>query len=274
MQNFEWKNIYRGMLMGASDVVPGVSGGTIAVVLGIYDRWIEAINGIFSKRWKEHLGFLIPLLLGVGTAFLLLSRVIEWLFEHYPEPTQFFFLGLIIGVLPYLYHKADMKHTFQLKHYLLLLIGAVIVASMVFFQAGETEAMQNLTMENYILLFFSGWIASSAMVLPGISGSFLLLIIGVYTTVISGISDFRLDIIAVVGLGLVIGVVAMSKIVKFFLENYTAGTFAVIIGLVVGSVVVIFPGIPESGGLIAASIIAFIGGLLAAYLLGRIEYTQ
>ncbi|SEB18071.1 putative membrane protein [Thalassobacillus cyri] len=269
---FEWKNIYRGILMGASDVVPGVSGGTIAVVLGIYDRLIDAINGIFSRRWKEQLGFLIPLFIGVGTAIILLSRLIEWLFEHYPAPTKFFFLGLIIGVLPYLYHKADMKHTFKGKHYGLLLIGAVFVASLSFFQAGETEPMQNLTLSSYILLFFSGWLASSAMVLPGISGSFILLIIGVYSTIISGVSNFKLDIIAVVGVGLVIGVVIMSKIVKFFLENYTAGTFAVIIGLVIGSVFVIFPGVPESGVMMAVSVVAFIGGLLAAYLLGRVEY--
>lgn len=91
---WEWRNIYRGMLMGASDVVPGVSGGTIAVVLGIYDRLIEAINGFFTKEWKKHLKFLLPLGIGVVTSILLLARLIEWLFEHYPGPTQFFFPGI------------------------------------------------------------------------------------------------------------------------------------------------------------------------------------
>ncbi|WP_281976195.1 DUF368 domain-containing protein [Halobacillus litoralis] len=269
---WEWRNIYRGILMGASDVVPGVSGGTIAVVLGIYDRLIEAINGLFSKEWKKHLKFLVPLGIGVVTSIALLAKLIEWLFEHYPGPTQFFFLGLIIGVLPYLVHKADMKHQFKGKHYMLVLIGAVIVASMVFFQTSESEPMQNITFSTYILLFFSGWIASSAMILPGISGSFILLIIGVYSTVVSGISDFQLDIIAVVGLGIVCGIVVMSKIVKFFLENYTSGTFAIIIGLVIGSVFVIFPGVPENLTMWIVSIITFVGGLLAAWLLGRVEY--
>ncbi|MGV2622610.1 DUF368 domain-containing protein [Halobacillus sp. ACCC02827] len=269
---WEWKNIYRGLLMGASDVVPGVSGGTIAVVLGIYDRLIEAINGIFSREWKRHLRFLIPLGIGIGISIVLLANVIEWLFEHYPGPTQFFFLGLIIGVLPYLAHKADMKHTFKAQHYLLLLIGAAAVASMVFFQTGESEPLQNMTASTYLLLFFSGWIASSAMILPGISGSFILLIIGIYSTVVSGISDFRIDIIAVVGIGILIGLITMSKIVKFFLENYTAGTFAVIIGLVIGSVFVIFPGVPENGVMWIVSIVTFLAGLAAAWLLGRVEY--
>ncbi|MGP4076088.1 DUF368 domain-containing protein [Halobacillus sp. K22] len=269
---WEWRNIYRGMLMGASDVVPGVSGGTIAVVLGIYDRLIEAINGFFTKEWKKHLKFLLPLGIGVITSILLLAKLIEWLFEHYPGPTQFFFLGLIIGVLPYLTHKADVKHKFKANHYLILLIGAVLVASMAFFQTNETEPMQNLTLSTYVLLFFSGWIASSAMILPGISGSFILLIIGVYSTVVGGVSDLKFDIIAVVGLGIVFGIVVMSKIVKFFLENYTSGTFALIIGLVIGSVFVIFPGVPGGAGMWIVSVLTFLGGLLAAWLLGRVEY--
>ncbi|MBH0231594.1 DUF368 domain-containing protein [Halobacillus yeomjeoni] len=269
---WEWRNIYRGMLMGASDVVPGVSGGTIAVVLGIYDRLIEAINGVFSKEWKKHLKFLIPLGMGVSISIILLASLIEWLFEHYPDPTKFFFLGLIIGVLPYLAHKADMKRTFKVKHYVLLLIGAGIVASMAVFQTGESGQIQDLDSSTYLLLFFSGWLASSAMILPGISGSFILLVIGVYSTVVGGISDFKIDIIAVVGLGILFGILVMSKIVKFFLDNYTIGTFAVIIGLVIGSVFVIFPGVPGTLILWIVSFITFISGLLTAWLLGRVEY--
>ncbi|WP_090236412.1 DUF368 domain-containing protein [Lentibacillus halodurans] len=268
----EWKNIYRGMLMGASDVIPGVSGGTIAVLLGIYDQLIAAVNGFLSKNWKKQLGFLIPLGIGIVLAVFLLSHVIEWLFGHYPGPTQFFFLGLIIGVLPYLSRKADAKNTFEIKHVLLLVVGAVIVGSMVFLQTNEGTAIENVTMSTYILLFFSGFIASSAMILPGISGSFMLLIIGVYTTVFSGISNFQLDIIIVTGAGIVIGLVVMSKIIHFFLKNYYTGTFAVIIGMVIGSIFVVFPGWPTDPSHVLFSIVAFALGLAAAYMLGKVEY--
>ncbi|WP_409252605.1 DUF368 domain-containing protein [Bacillus sp. SCS-153A] len=270
---WEWKNIYRGMIMGASDVIPGVSGGTIAVMLGIYDRLIAAINGIFSKEWKQHLRFLIPLGMGVVTSILLLAKLIEWLFEHYPAPTQFLFMGLIIGIIPYLAKKSEMKHTFKQNHYVLLLIGAVVVASMVFFKSEETAVIENITAGTYIMLFFSGFIASAAMILPGISGSFILLIIGVYSTVISAISNFQLDVIFVVGIGVLLGIVVMSKLIKFFLERYSSATYALIIGLVVGSIVVIYPGIPDSASLIVLSVVTFLGGLFFARVLGRVEYS-
>ncbi|TFJ92080.1 DUF368 domain-containing protein [Lentibacillus salicampi] len=268
----EWKNIYRGLVMGASDVIPGVSGGTIAVLLGIYDRLIAAINGLMSKDWKKQLGFLIPLGIGIVTSIFLLANVIKWLFEHYPGPTKFFFLGLILGVLPYLFHKADAKSKFQAKHILMLLIGAALVGSLGFLQASEGAVIENVTTSTYILLFFSGIIASSALVLPGISGSFMLLILGVYQTVMTAVSDLQLDIIAITGVGIVIGIVVMSKIVHFFLNNYYTGTFAVIIGMVIGSVFVVFPGWPVEGSLVLLSIVTFALGLAAAYLLGKVEY--
>lgn len=268
----EWRNIYRGMMMGASDVVPGVSGGTIAVVLGIYDQLIEAINGFFSKEWKKHLGFLIPLGIGVVTAIFLLAGAIEYLFEHHPGPTQFAFLGLIIGVIPYLLKKSEARYTFKVNHFFLLIIGVGIVASMLFFRSDEVAPITDITLSTYGFLFMAGFIASSAMILPGISGSFLLLVIGAYSTIINAVSEIKLDIIAVVGLGIVLGILVMSKVIHYFLENYTTATFAVIIGLVIGSIFVIFPGWPTTIQGTIISIVTFALGLFVAFILGRVEY--
>ncbi len=270
----EWKNIYRGLAMGASDVIPGVSGGTIAVLLGIYDRLIAAINGITSKEWKRHLGFLIPLGLGMVIAIFLLANIIEWLFEHYPDPTQFFFLGLIIGVLPYLFNQANAKTTFKAKHFLLLLLGAVIIGSMAFFNAEESAVMSEMNFSTYVLLFFSGFAGSAAMIIPGISGSFVLLVIGVYVTVIEAISNLYFDIIIVTGLGIAVGILVMSKIIHYFLTNHHSATFALIIGLVIGSTVVIFPGWAGTFPIMIASILTFAAGLAVAYILGRVEYKE
>src|SRR5699024_7531892 len=90
-KGMEWKNVYRGLLRGASDVIPGVSGGTIAIRLGIYDQLIASINGLMTKEWNKQFGFLIPLGIGVATSILLFSKVIDWLLKHYPGPLQFFF---------------------------------------------------------------------------------------------------------------------------------------------------------------------------------------
>ncbi|BAC12548.1 hypothetical conserved protein [Oceanobacillus iheyensis HTE831] len=270
----EWKNIYRGLAMGATDVVPGISGGTIAVLLGIYDQLIQSLNGLFSKDWKKHLGFLIPLGIGIVAAIFLLASVIEWLFEHHPQQTQFFFLGLILGVLPYLFHKANAKTDFTAKHYVYLVIGFIVVSIMAFFNPTEGQAIENMTPATYLLLFVSGFIGSSAMIIPGISGSFMLLLLGVYTTVISAISNLYFDIIIVTGLGIAIGFIVMSKIIAYFLRNHYTSTYAVIIGLVIGAVVVVYPGFSDGVLGLIISVITFGLGLFVAYILGRVEYKQ
>lgn len=268
----EWKNLYRGLMMGATDVIPGISGGTIALLLGIYERLIEAINGFFSKRWKEQLGFLVPLGIGMVTAIFLFAKVIEWLFINYPTPTIYFFLGLILGVLPYLFYKAEAKNTFRIQHFIFMGIGVAIVTTLGLMSVGEGEIITNITPSIYLFLFVSGMIGSSAMIIPGISGSFMLLVLGVYPTVISAISHLHLDIILVTGLGIGVGFIIMSRIVGYCLKHHFHLTFATTIGLVIGSVFVIFPGFPESTGLWWASALTFLGGLLAAYILGRVEY--
>ncbi|MFC4402057.1 DUF368 domain-containing protein [Gracilibacillus xinjiangensis] len=268
----EWKNIYRGMIMGASDVVPGVSGGTIAVVLGIYDRLIESINGLFSKEYKKHLLFLIPLGVGILTAVFVLAGLIEWLFEHHPRPTQFAFLGLIIGVLPFLFNQSNAKANFKVNHYVFILIGIAIVGSMAFFQTGEPEPVSEFTSMTYLWILGSGFVASAAMILPGISGSFLLYVIGSYTTIISAIKNLDISVIMTVGVGILSGILIMSKLIHYLLKQFPFVTYAFVIGMVIGSVFVIFPGWPVDVLETIVSIITFAGGLLFAYLLGRVEY--
>ncbi|HLS06966.1 MAG TPA: DUF368 domain-containing protein [Bacillota bacterium] len=269
----EWKNVYRGLLIGASDVIPGVSGGTIAVLLGIYDRLINAINGIFSRRWKGQLNFLIPLVIGVGLAIFTIARIMKWLFLYYPEPTYFFFLGLIIGIIPQLLEEANVRQTFAMKQIILLLLGALAVSSMIFFMDIEPgSVITDRTFKTYLLLFISGILASAAMILPGISGSVVFLILGVYPTVIEVIYSFDIKAIIVIGTGIVIGIITMSKLIHYFLKHFRNNTFALIIGAVIGSIFVIFPGWPEQTSLIMSCLVTGASGLLGAYILGKVEY--
>ncbi|MYL64832.1 DUF368 domain-containing protein [Bacillus hwajinpoensis] len=272
---FVWRNIYRGLLMGVSDLIPGVSGGTIAMVLGIYRRLISGINGLMSKNWKKELGFFIPLLLGVGLALLLVSQLMEKLLEHYPQPTFFFFIGLIIGVVPFLLRKVEYKKNFEPFHYGLLIVAAILIASTLFLKGdGSGEIMKSLDMVDYIILFFSGWLASTAMILPGVSGSFVLLLLGSYQTVIHGLSSFNIPLLLTVGAGIIIGLSLTGKVIAHLLSKYTVSTYAVMIGLVIGSVVVLYPGFQSDVELAIASIATLLLGLGAAIVLGKIEHKE
>ncbi|MGN1402325.1 MAG: DUF368 domain-containing protein [Bacillus sp. (in: firmicutes)] len=256
----EWKNIYRGIVMGISDLIPGVSGGTIAFILGIYDRLLSSISGFFSREWKKHIGFLIPLAIGMGSAILLLSRVIDYFLEHHYAPTQFFFLGLIVGVLPLIVKEADVKTSFTAKHYMILFVVAILLASLAFLNPLKVDIIETLTIPSTIGLFLSGWVASMAMLLPGISGSFILLLLGMYSTVIAALSSLNLPIIMVVGLGVAVGFIISSKVISYLLKHHHYMTYAVIMGLIIGSTFVIFPGWP-AGGTLAASVVTFGAGL-------------
>lgn len=262
----EWRNIYRGFLMGISDLIPGVSGGTIAFLLGIYDRLLTSINGVFSKQWRKHIGFLLPLAIGMGTTIVLFSRVIKFLLANYFAPTQYFFIGLIIGVLPFMAKQAKIKTTFKVWHYLVLLIVGVLLAMTAFIKPAESTIITTLSPTTILILFLSGWAASTAMLLPGISGSFVLLLLGMYSTAIAAISDFNIPIIIVIGLGVMLGFVISSKIIQFLLKQHATLTYSIIIGLIIGSVFVIYPGIPESGTPFVMSAVSLIMGLLVSNL--------
>ncbi len=256
----QWRNLYRGFFIGISDLIPGVSGGTIAFILGIYDELLASISGFFSREWKKHIGFLVPLAIGIGAALLLFSRVIEFLLKNYHAQTQFFFLGLIIGVLPFIAKQANVKKNFKIGHFLVILIVGAALASLAFVSPQDNTTITTLTATNTIGLFFAGWAGSMAMLLPGISGSFVLLLLGVYSTAIGALSNLNLPIIAVIGAGVIVGFIVSSKIISYLLTHFTYITFAVIIGLIIGSVFVMYPGFPKDGSFLVMSILTFLLG--------------
>lgn len=263
----EWKNIYRGILMGISDLIPGVSGGTIAFILGIYDRLLESISGFFSRDWKKYLGFLVPLGTGIAITLLLFSRVIEYLLEQHYEATQFFFMGLIIGVIPYIMKQAEVKKNFTARHLVILVVIGAALAVTAFIPTEENLApITSLTLPVFFLLFFSGWLASMAMLLPGISGSFILLLLGVYSTAINALSSLNIPIAMAIGAGVIVGFIVSSKAIQYLLEHFTYVTYAAIIGLILGSLFVVFPGFSADSTTLITSLVTFALGLVFTLL--------
>ncbi|MGL4523325.1 MAG: DUF368 domain-containing protein [Bacilli bacterium] len=268
----QFKRIFHGIAMGISDLIPGVSGSTIAVILGFYNDLLDNISLFFSKKWKQSLGFLIPLAIGVGITFIIGSKAIHYLLENWATPTQFFFLGLVLSVIPFLLKKTEAKTTFTSLHWTNVLIACLVVASLNWLPVLTHLKLDELTLTNAPILFFGGALGSMAMLLPGISGSFVLMVIGLYEGIITALSTLNLPILLVTGAGVAIGFIASSKIIQHVLRLYNKGTFAIIIGLVLGSIVVIWPGLPVGGLEITLSVFTFCSGLVIVNVLQRYQH--
>ncbi|HHM2612236.1 TPA: DUF368 domain-containing protein [Staphylococcus aureus] len=278
MQQFKWINILKGFAMGTSDLVPGISGGTIALLLGIYNQFIASISGIFSRRFWPSFTFLIPIIIGMLLAMGSLSNLFNYLLSQHHIPTMFFFGGLIIGIVPYLLKISNYKTSFTTKHYMMVIAGIAILIVITLMNNGDKHAGETLTLSTSLIIkyFIAGMCASSAMLLPGISGSFMLLVFGVYGTVMLAISEVvklnfaGLPILLAVGFGVLAGFIISSKIIQYFLTHHKLMTFALIIGFVVGSLFAVFPGLPTNIVMWFVSLVVFIIGFIVSLTLGRI----
>ncbi|HDK3613424.1 TPA: DUF368 domain-containing protein [Staphylococcus aureus] len=278
MQQFKWINILKGFAMGTSDLVPGVSGGTIALLLGIYNQFIASISGIFSRRFWPSFTFLIPIIIGMLLAMGSLSNLFNYLLSQHHIPTMFFFGGLIIGIVPYLLKISNYKTSFTTKHYMMVIASIAILIVITLMNNGDKHAGETLTLSTGLIIkyFIAGMCASSAMLLPGISGSFMLLVFGVYGTVMLAISEVvklnfaGLPILLAVGFGVLAGFIISSKIIQYFLTHHKLMTFALIIGFVVGSLFAVFPGLPTNIMMWFVSLVVFIIGFIVSLTLGRI----
>jgi len=260
-----------GIVLGISNVIPGVSGGTMAVVFGVYDNIIEDITLNIKKiifDWK----FLLPLLTGLIIGVLLFSKVITFLFAQYPVLTNWFFMGLILGSIPLLFSKIQLsvpqKTKFPFISSILSLCFAITIMLVMLFInpdiAGNSEPQTVFSIALTIKLIIAGAIAALAMIIPGISGSFFLLLMGMYTTIIKAISDLHLSLLLAVGIGIIIGLLGGARFIRFLMNKVPTQTYTAIMGLILGSLIVIFPGI-GNGIEFPLSLIIFSVGFAIAY---------
>lgn len=261
------KNFFKGMAAGIAMLIPGVSGGTMAIILGIYDELIHSVSTFF-KDWKKNFIFLLIVGLGGLSGVLLFSRLMESAMNSFPYVMKFLFMGVIIGGLPVLYHKSSDSGRLDLKSLVFFVIGFAIVLVMSF----EPEATTNMATSNgvlsYIFLFIAGIISAVALVLPGISGSYMLLILGLYNLTLNSINTMNIPFLIPLGLGIAVGTFGTAKLIEKCLNEYPKQTYMLIIGFVVGSLVEVFPGIPPMSQLFM-SIIVFIAGGSGIFWLGK-----
>ena len=243
-----FKNIIKGMMIGIANIMPGVSGGTLAVSMGIYDKLIHCITHILSE-FKESMKFLLPIFAGAGIALVALTFVVEALFQYYPIPTNLLFIGLIVGGLPPVVTKVK-SHKLSFGHILAgLLFFALVVGMAMMGDNGNRQVTLNLGIVPMIKLVLVGIIAAATMIIPGVSGSMVLLILGYYEPIIQQITAFctaviTLDMAGILhgiaillpfGIGVLIGILGIAKIIEIIFEKYPVYAYCAIIGLIAAS---------------------------------------
>ncbi|WGS66065.1 DUF368 domain-containing protein [Marinitoga aeolica] len=230
------KDFILGLIMGIAELLPGISGGTIAAISGRYEIILKSASDIISLKWtKKSLKIIISLLTGMMISILLLSKILSFIFNKYPEYSYGIFTGLIIGGLLYLLKRVDIKR----KYNFLITISTFIIA---FAFLSYIKNIENSSGNiNFWYLIFGGIIAVSVMVLPGVSGSSMLLIMGLYKPVIESISKFNFNIIIPIGIGIFIGLIFIIKILEHFMEVFHDQVMSFLIGLTIAGMVIIFP---------------------------------
>jgi putative membrane protein len=268
-------NIFRGVLIGCANIIPGVSGGTVAVSMGVFDTIILSVNGLIGDRGnrKRHFFTLLPILLGVLIGLVLFSKLISFLFDYAPLPTFAAFLGMVLGSLPML-AKNSLKEGFRPISLVWFIAAAGLVLLMEFSQGGLTVS-EPYTFLSAILLMLSMMFASASMVMPGLSGSFVMLLLGWYEIAVGALANLEwLKLLPMIA-GALLGVVLVSKLMASLLKNHYASTYAAIMGFVCGSVVVMvrrtISYLPVSAWRIVFAVVMLIAGVLLTILSQRGE---
>lgn len=242
-------NTLRGMVIGIANVIPGVSGGTLMVSMGIYDKLILVLTH-FIKRMKEAIALLVPIAIGMLLSIAIFAKIFsEILFPKFPLQTNLFFIGLIIGGIPVIYKKVK-GNTIRLPQIIaFVVLFATVVGFSLVGEGGGSSADITFSVGNVLKLFGVGIIAAATMVIPGVSGSMIMMILGYYNTIIDTVNNFinalksfdipaMLDTFVVLipfGIGVVVGAVAVAKLIEFMLNKFPLVTYWAIIGLIVAS---------------------------------------
>ncbi|MBM7558824.1 DUF368 domain-containing protein [Marinitoga litoralis] len=230
------KDFILGLLMGIANLLPGISGGTIAAISGRYEIILKAASDFVSLKWKkESLNVIIFLGAGIATSIILLSKILSILFEKYPEYSYGIFTGLIIGGLLYLLNQINFKKTSNIS---VITISFIISFFLLKFAENFESTNGNVS---FWYLILGGIVGAATMVLPGISGSSMLLIMGIYKPVIDAISNINLNILIPVGMGVILGLVLIIKLLEKLMEKFHEQVIAFLIGLTIAGTILIFP---------------------------------
>ena len=232
-------NCAKGIAIGAGAILPGISSGVLCVIFGIYEKLLDSILNFF-KDIRKNIKFLLPIFIGIGIGVLSFSKILNYLLFQFPIQTKSIFIGLILGSIPSLLKEANCKSNFKF-HYIIytLLAFGIGIGSVIL----ENYIRINSISSNFnaLYLILSGFIMSVGIVVPGISSTIILMLMGVYSAYLSSISSIYFPILIPMGIGLILGCILFMKLTKFLLNHFYAQTFYTIIGFTLGSIFVLLP---------------------------------
>lgn len=265
---FSLDTIIKGFIIGSTMMVPGVSGGSMAMVLGIYGKLITAVSSFF-KDIKKNLLFLIQFSIVAILGIVLCAKPILGVIDRFPRVAMFFFIGLVFGSIPMLYKKSGIKKV-SILDVIYFIVGIIVVLSCQLIPKLEFDPSAPFTFSLAITQCLIGVIVAVGFILPGISFSYLLLILGSYDFIMMAISTFNIIVLIPFGIGFCIGVILLTKVLDICMSKYPEVTYLIILGFLIGSVFPIYPGNPI-GWEIPLSIIAFVVGALIIYKVSKLE---
>lgn len=257
----------KGVCVGSTMMVPGVSGGSMAMLLGIYDRLIYSVNSIRSGKSLLLLGTFSA---GGFIGILLFSQPLLSLLERYPMQMLYFFMGAVGGGIPLMFHKAQIQR-FSLPVLVWPALGMLLVWILSILPEAPVQAGLSMGLKETVFLVMTGIAAAVALVLPGISVSYLLLVFGIYDGMILALHGFHLPVLVPFGIGLLLGIFLSTKTLEHAMKNYPRPTYLIILGFILASLAEIFPGLPEANQTILCCMLAGAGFFVVRALSGLEE---
>lgn len=261
-------NFLKGIIVGMGGIAPGLSGSVLLVILGLYQKTINAMGTLF-KDLKENLKFLIPLILGFGIGVILFSKIVDFLLNNHEMYTRFAFLGLVLGTIP-LFYREVKKEGIRKKHYIIIGISSILGFGLFFFNKSLFPAISNPNLIQSALL---GVAVAGSSIVPGIDSAVILSTLGLYELYVSSLADFNLQILIPAGGGLILGAIVISLTMNRLIRKHYTITFSVIFGLFLA----IIPNVLTENCMIGfnlssvISIILLICGFVFSFFLGNVK---
>lgn len=258
-----------GAIFGFASPIPGVSAGTMAILLNVYDKFFSSFNRAFLLK---NMPSVITFLLGWAVGLFGISRIMMFLFDNHGQIISFAFIGLIVGCLPLIYKKAT-EGKLKVTNFVVFLIAFVIMAFLAFFggdlNTNTTIAQLSITPLALVWLFFASFISSIAMLIPGVGGSLMMIVFGIYTIYLESVSTFNIPILIIFGVSMVLGVLAGIVLTRKLLKSFAKLLYSAICGFIVGSLLIIFPGIALDVESLASIVVMCFCFALAYWLSGK-----